>query len=162
MLFVLSMSRLYMLPAVRAWNSPSTPIAFLQTSLALGAVASTVFFCRLAQPPPYYRLLLVIALVLVAAGLAGAALLAPGHGLFGAKIGACLRPPGGGFSALHAFRLYALMAGTALLAVVVASKPGPVMGVAAPLAVLLAAFFLAAAGEIGGRFLFYGLLGRRP
>jgi anaerobic dimethyl sulfoxide reductase subunit C (anchor subunit) len=161
-LFILSMSRLYMLPAVPAWNSPSTPISFLLTSLVLGAASSTVFFCMSGEPPPYYRPLLVIALVLVATGFAGAALLAPGHGLFGMKPGACLRPPGGGASALHAFRLSALMAGVALLAIVVSSKSERVLGVAAPPAVLLAAFFLAAAGEIGGRFLFYGLLGRRP
>jgi len=161
-LFILSMSRLYMLPAVPAWNSPSTPISFLLTSLVLGAAASTVYFCKLAQPPPYYRPLLVITLVLVATGFAGAALLAPGHGLFGGKTGASLRPPGGGSSSLHAFRLSALMAGAVLLAIVVASKPGSILGVAAPQAILLAAFFLAAAGEIGGRFLFYGLLGRRP
>jgi anaerobic dimethyl sulfoxide reductase subunit C len=145
LLFILSMSRLYMLPAVPAWNSPSTPISFLLTSVVLGAAASTVFFGMFTDPPPFYRPLLVVTLVSVVAGLAGAALLAPG----------------GGTSALHAARLSALLAGAALLAVVVASKDGSVLGVAERPAVLLAAFFLATAGEISGRFLFYGLPGRR-
>jgi DMSO reductase anchor subunit len=162
LLFILSMSRLYMLPAVPAWNSPSTPISFLLTSVVLGAAASTVFFGMFTDPPPFYRPLLAVTLVSVVAGLAGAVLLAPGHGLFGVKPGPSLRPPGGGSSALHAARLSALLAGAALLAVVVASKDGPVLGVAEPPAVLLAAFFLAASGEISGRFLFYGLPGRRP
>jgi anaerobic dimethyl sulfoxide reductase subunit C (anchor subunit) len=161
LLFILSMARLYMLPAVPAWNRLSTPASFFLTSLDLGALAATVFFGVLTETPPFYQLLLVVALVLVTAGFVGAALLAPGHGLFGEKPGPSLRPPGGGNSGLHAARLSALLAGAALLAAVVTSKGGPVLGVAAHPGVLLAAFFLAAAGEISGRFLFYGLPGRR-
>jgi anaerobic dimethyl sulfoxide reductase subunit C (anchor subunit) len=160
-LFLLAMTKLYMLPAVPAWNHPSMPISFLLTALVLGISASTVFFRMFSEPPPFYRALLLASLLSVAAGLVGAVLLAPGRGLFGARPGPSLRPPGGGLSFFHAARIILLLAGTVMLAAVVVAKGSLVLGVAGRPTFLLAVFFTIAAAEVSGRFLFYSFSGPR-
>lgn len=159
-LFILAMSRLYMLPAVAPWNHAYTPVSFCLTSIVLGSAASAVFFVLSAERPDVSRVLPAVSLVSVLACLANAALLAPGRGIFGAKAGPSLRPPGVGTPRLHAARISGLSGAAILLAVGLAAGEGRFLGLAVRPIVLLAAFLLAAAGEISGRFLFYGLSGR--
>lgn len=160
-LFILAMSKLYMLPAVPAWNRLYTPLSFGLTSVILGAIAAAIFFSLSGESPSYYRSLLSVSLLSVVASFLSSALLAPGHGLSGAKPGPSLRPPGVGPSELYAARLSALLTGAVLLATVIAAKDGLVLGVATRPAFLSAVFFLVAAAEVSGRFLFYGLVGGR-
>lgn len=160
-LFILAMSRLYMLPAVAPWNHAYTPVSFCLTAFVLGSVASAVFFGLSAERPDAYRVLPAVSLVSVMACLVNAALLDPGRGLFGAKAGPSLRPPGVGMSRLHAARISGLSGAAVLLAAGMAAGEGRLLGIAARPIVFIAAFSLVAAGEISGRFLFYRLSGRR-
>jgi anaerobic dimethyl sulfoxide reductase subunit C (anchor subunit) len=159
--FILTMSRLYMLPSVQSWNRVYTPLSFCLTALVLGSLASVVFFGLSAAMPPFIGLLPVVSLVSVVACLASASLLAPGYGVFGAKPEPSLRQPGGTASWLHAARISGLLSAAVLLGAAVAAKDGPILGIAPRSAVFFAVFFLAAAGEVSGRFLFYSLSGRR-
>ena len=161
-LFILAMSRLYMLPAVAPWNHAYTPLSFCLSSLVLGSLASALFFGLSAERPGFYPILPALSLVSVGACLANAALLAPGRGTFGAKSRPSLRPPAAATSRLHAARISGLSGAAVLLAASVAAGEGPALGIASRPVILLAAFVLAASGEISGRFLFYGLSGRRP
>ncbi|MGZ7066248.1 MAG: dimethyl sulfoxide reductase anchor subunit family protein, partial [Candidatus Aminicenantales bacterium] len=62
-LFILAMSRLYMLPAIAPWNHAYTPLSFCLTSFVLGALASAVFFSLSAERPDAYRVLPAVSLV---------------------------------------------------------------------------------------------------
>ena len=160
-LFILAMSRLYMLPAVAPWNHAYTPLSFFLTSLVLGSVAAAVFFGLSAERPVAYRILPAVSLVFIMACLVNAAFLAPGRGIFGAKSGPSLRPPGLGTSRLHATRIFGLLGAAVLLATGIAAGEGRLLGIAVRPVVLIVVFLLVAAAEISGRFLFYGLSGRR-
>jgi anaerobic dimethyl sulfoxide reductase subunit C (anchor subunit) len=157
-LFVLAMSRIYMLPAVQAWNNLHTPLSFGLTSLVLGSMAGAAVFGRLADPPPFFRALIVTALFSVGASTINVFLLAPGRGLFGPKPDPALRPRFREPGLVHGARIFLLLAGLLLIA---AAGGGPVSSAAARTVALLAAFGLVAAAEIRGRVLFYGLSGRR-
>lgn len=161
LLFLLSMSKLYMLPSVPIWNRLYTPLSFFLTSAVLGACAA-VPLLRLPREDLWaVRPFLTFALCGLAASFLNAALLVPVYGVFGAKPLPSLRPPGVGSSLLHAVRLSSLVAGGIILAAVLTA--GEESGPAAEHtpAMLAAVFVLAAAGEVSGRFLFYGLPGRR-
>jgi anaerobic dimethyl sulfoxide reductase subunit C (anchor subunit) len=160
-LFLLAMSRLYMLPAVPAWNHFYTPLSFCLTALVLGAVAAAAFFGLSGDASAGARLYMTLSLFGVAASLVNAFLLAPGHGPFGVKRVASLRPPEGWLSSLHAARLVLLLAGAALLASLLAAGSGPVRKSACAPVLLTAVVLLVSAGEISGRFHFYSLPGRR-
>jgi len=160
-LFIMAMSRLYMLPAVAAWDHPHTPLSFGLTSLMLGSLASAAYFGLSANRPDFYPVLPTLALVAVGACLVNAALLAPGQGIFGAKSRPSLRPPGAATSRLHVARIAALSGAAVLLVAGVAAGEGRILGIAGRPVVLLASLLLAAAGEVSGRFLFYRLSGRR-
>jgi DMSO reductase anchor subunit len=149
-LFVASMARLYMLPSMQAWNGIHTPISFFLTSLLTGTLASLVFF-RVGglAGGRYLRALPAICLGLLAASFITAMLLSPQHGLFRARPGPSLRPPGRRFAGLHVARLACLLAGAAVL--VAAGPGGRVAGAAA-----LVAFLMVFAAEIFGRIVFYG------
>jgi anaerobic dimethyl sulfoxide reductase subunit C (anchor subunit) len=154
--FILTMARLYMLPAVPAWNGPFTPLSFFLTSVVLGATASSLFFSRFATAPPsLYRLMLVTAVTSAGTVLACAVLLTPGHGILEARAAPSLRPPGRTSGSLFAARLAMLLAGLVLLATAAFKAREEIRR---PL-LLVAAFSLVLAGEIAGRFLFYALAG---
>jgi DMSO reductase anchor subunit len=154
-LFILTMSRLYMLPALAVWNRPFTPLSFFLTSVALGAAASSVFFGSFAEPPVWYPTLPVAAMAAAGADLVCVALLTPGFGILRRRIAPSLKPPGRGPSSLFTVRVGMLLGGTVLLTASVLDGGGET---SRPI-LLLAAFFLIAAGETAGRFLFYALAG---
>ena len=160
-LFLLAMSKLYMLPAVRAWDHPYTPLSFSLTTVVLGGLAAAVFFGRPGPLQTSPRPFLMLSLFGIAGSFINALLLAPGHGPFGAKREASLRPPGGWLSRLHAARLMLLLTGAVLLVSLLVAGSRPAQKSAPATVLLMAAVLLASAGEISGRFHFYSLLGRR-
>jgi anaerobic dimethyl sulfoxide reductase subunit C (anchor subunit) len=161
LLLLLSMSRLYMMPSVPTWNRLYTPLSFFLTSAVLGACAAVLLLGLPREGPSAARPFLTLALCGLAASFLNAALLVPVHGVFGAKPRPSLRPPGVGSSLLHAVRLFLLVAGGVILAAILAAGEGRGPMAERVPAMLAAVFVLAAAGEVSGRFLFYGLSGRR-
>ena len=157
--FLLTMSKLYMLPSVPSWNQVHTPLSFFLTSAVLGACA--VAFLLSLGGPPMPRPFLALAICGLVASFLNAILLAPVYGVFGVKPRPSLRPPGAGSAFLHAARLFLFAAGGVILAVVLAvSEVSGLVAERAP-ALLVAVFALVTAGEVSGRFLFYGQSGRR-
>jgi anaerobic dimethyl sulfoxide reductase subunit C (anchor subunit) len=159
-LFLATMSKLYMLPSVPTWNRIYTPLSFFLTSAVLGALAAAFLLSWGGPPKPWP--FPALAFCGLAASFLNAVLLAPVYGVFGARPRPSLWPPGTGSAFLHAVRSFLLAAGGVILMIVLAAheetsleRPGR-----AP-ALLLAVFVLAVAGEVSGRFLFYGLSGRR-
>ena len=140
-LFLLSMTRIYMLRTVSFWNRAYTPLSFFLTALSVGALAAAWVRGGASGSGPFA----LSAILFVAADAAAALLVAPGYGLFGHRPGPSLRPPAARHGTLHIARLALLAA-----ALVLAGAGLP----AAALALVLAA-------GVAGRFLFYGLFGRR-
>ena len=154
-LFLGAMSRLYMLPAVPAWRSSYTPASFFLAAAVIGTSAAAVLFRLSPAASAWTRPLLAASIVSIAASFGGALLFAPGHGLFAARSVPSLRPREDGRAPLHALRLAALAAGSALLAAGLVERGAGRGGPGAPAAVIVGGFVLAAAGEVLGRVLFY-------
>ena len=144
-LFLLSMTRIYMLRTVPFWNRAYTPLSFVLTALSVGALAAACVRGAGAGGGSGSGPFVLSAFLFVAADAAAALLVAPGYGLFGHRPGPSLRPPAARHGTLHIARLALLGAALVLVA---AGLP------AAALALVLAA-------GVAGRFLFYGLFGRR-
>jgi anaerobic dimethyl sulfoxide reductase subunit C (anchor subunit) len=144
-LFLLSMIKLYMLETLPFWNQAYTPLSFLLTSLALGSMAAGIVF---------------LSFIFVAADFANSALMAPGHGLFGHRRGPSLRPPSEAPRYLHLTRLALSLAGAASLGVAWFGRTGWADAPLTGNGLLATAFTLVLAGQVIGRFLFYGLLTR--
>lgn len=156
-LFLGAMSRLYMLPAVPAWRGFYTPASFVLAAAVLGTSSAAVFFRVSPAASAWTRPLLAAAAVSVAASFGGALFFAPGHGLFGARPGPSLRPRGAAHTPLHLLRLASLAAGSGLLAAGLAAGGAGGGGTGATAVFIAGGFVLAAAGEVLGRVLFYGV-----
>jgi DMSO reductase anchor subunit len=63
---VYSISRLYMLRTVPAWNNPATPAAFFTTAFLLGAIAVDIFSFHSPNLPPTKPLILLLAIIQLA------------------------------------------------------------------------------------------------
>ncbi len=148
-LFLVSMSKLYMLRTVPPWNSAFTPLSFFLTSLALGALAAALVWGG--------AFVFLLAVIFVAVELAVSIFLAPGDGLFGHRPGPSLRPPVKLPRVLHLIRLGSLSAGLIVLGAALFPDLSELVGWEA---LRVAAFALVLAGQVIGRFLFYGLLAR--
>lgn len=159
-LLLATMSRLYMLPSVPGWNQIYTPLSFFLTSAVLGTCATTVLISLPAGGPPTPRPFLTLAFCGLIASLLNAIFFAPVHGLLGARPRPSLRPPGADSALLHGARLLFMASGGVILAAILASGEGRGQAVGRAPVALAAVFVLAAAGEVSGRFLFYGLSGR--
>ncbi len=161
-LFVWSMSNVYMLRSVPAWDHGHTPVSFFLTAALLGSLTAAVFSGFRSGGGPPSKAFLAAVLVLVAAAFLWALLTAPAHGTFGARPPASLVPPGGASSALHAARLIMLVLGSlALAAALWREGPAPALGAKAGLAAPVGlAWVLVLVGEVLGRFHFYGQVGR--
>ncbi len=160
-LLLLTMSRLYMLPSVPSWNRAYTPVSFLLTAMALGAVSVACLISFHGGVPSLARPFLILSLCALVGSFASSVLIAPVHGVFGARPRPSVRPPVAGSALLHAARLFLLAAGGLMLAAILAAAQGRGPGVGHAPVMLALGFVLITAGEVCGRFLFYGLSGQR-
>lgn len=159
-LFLVSMSKLYMLPTVPPWNQAYTPLSFFMTSLSLGALAAALIRGSGAETPSRSGAFILLSFVLVAADAALSLLIAPGHGVYGHRPCRSLRPPAEAHRTIHLARLALLLAGLALIvAAMIAGEGRAGLGLGGN-GFLAAALVLVLAGQVAGRFLFYGLLAR--
>ncbi|MCX6569026.1 MAG: dimethyl sulfoxide reductase anchor subunit [Candidatus Aminicenantes bacterium] len=159
-LFLVSMSKLYMLPSVPIWNQAYTPLSFTLTALNLGAM-TTAFVTRFRSiPRDYSTIFLFLSFFCVGVEILIALFIAPRHGLYGFRPGPSLRPPDKTPRLLHLGRLTFLAAGLLLLGAALIPKGDWTSAAPGPNGLLVMAFVLVLAGEVAGRFLFYGLLAR--
>jgi anaerobic dimethyl sulfoxide reductase subunit C (anchor subunit) len=159
-LFILSMSKLYMLQTVPPWNQAYTPLSFFMTSLSLGALAAALVRATGAETPSRSGAYILFAFVFVAAEAALSFLISPGHGVYGHRPGPSLRPPGEARRTIHLARLALLLAGLALIGAAMIATEGRAASGLGGNGLLAVALALVLAGQIAGRFLFYGLFGR--
>jgi len=153
-LFLVSMGKLYMLGSVPPWDAAYVGASFFLTVLILGAMAAAwVTGSPGGEEWSYLSALWTAASFFIAADILFAAFVTPVFGLAGYRPKPSLRPPARIPLALHLGRL-AFLAGGLLLIVPAVSGDVP-GGLRLPLA-----FALVLAGEIAGRFLFYGLAPR--
>jgi DMSO reductase anchor subunit len=160
MLFIVSMVRLYMLPAMPAWAGAYTPLSFFLTMLVLGAVGTEIMVRGLAGPGAFDLNLTGTALLLVAAEILLAVFLAPRHGLLGVRPGPSLRPMDDSPRRFHRARIVLLALGSIFLALDLATGGNDIMNKKGTGLVLFLAFAFTLAGEVAGRFHFYGLVSR--
>jgi anaerobic dimethyl sulfoxide reductase subunit C (anchor subunit) len=162
MLFLLSMSMIYMLRTVPFWNRAYTPLSFLLTSLSLGSLAAALVRSAGANGPSRPGLFVLLSFLFVAGDAATAVLITPGYGIFGHRPGPSLRPPAARHRTVHLIRLAFLVAALGPVGAVM-TDGGARAGAPRDSGMLLAAALaLVLAGQVAGRFLFYGLFGRRP
>jgi anaerobic dimethyl sulfoxide reductase subunit C (anchor subunit) len=159
-LFILSMSKLYMLQTIPPWNRAYTPLSFFLTSLSLGALAAALVMGAGGRKPSQAALFILLSFILVAADVTVAFFIAPGHGVFGHRPGPSLRPPGEAHLTLHLARLALLLTGLALIRGAMIAGEGRASGGLRGKGLLTVALALVLAGQVAGRFLFYGLFGR--
>lgn len=159
-LFLASMAKLYMLPALPVWRQGYTPVSFFLASFALGALATEIVVRTVAGPGVFGLDLMRGAQVLILLEILLAVLLVPRHGILGVRPEPSLRPSGGPPRLLHAIRIVLLAAGFAFAASDIGSGAGSIMNEKGAGPTLLLAFAAVLAGEVVGRFHFYGLVGR--
>lgn len=159
-LFLASMARLYMLPALPVWRRSYTPVSFFLTSFALGALATEIVVRTVAGPGVFGLDLMRGAQVLILTEIFLAILLAPRHGVFGVRPEPSLRPSGGSPRLLHAARIVFLAAGLVFITSDIGSGANSIMNEKGTGPALLLALASVLAGEVAGRFHFYSLVGR--
>jgi len=159
-LFLVSMTRLYMLPTLPAWRDVFTPLSFLLTTLVLGALFTDVVVRAVAGPGAFDLNLTGIALILVGAEILLAVFKAPWHGLRGVRPGPSLRPAGVPPRLLHGVRLAGLALGLVFIVLEIATGGNDIMNDPGATPALLLAFAFILAGEAAGRFHFYSLVPR--
>jgi len=160
LLFIASMVKLYMLPALPVWNSGYTPLSFFLTTFVLGALGTELVVRSVAGPGAFDLDLTKISLVLVVAEIGVAVSLAPRHGLRGVRPGRSLRPEDGSPRSLHPVRIALLAAGVVFLVLDMATGGNAIMNERGTGPALLLASGLILAGEVAGRLHFYGLVPR--
>jgi len=159
-LFILSMSKLYMLPTVPPWNQAYTPLSFFLTSLSLGALAAALIRGLGAEALSRSAVFIMLSFIFAAAEAALSFLAAPGHGVFGYRSGPSLRPPAEAPRFLHRTRLALSLAAIVLIGAALRAGSGRSEGGQVPAVLLASAFAVLLSGQFLGRFLFYGLLTR--
>lgn len=158
--FVVSMAKLYMLPALPAWRSVFTPLSFFLTMLVLGAVGAEAGVRALAGPGAFELPLTGMALFLIAAEILLALLFVPRHGLRGVRPGPSLRPSLDAPRRFHLARIVLLALGSVGLALDLATGGNDIMNEKGIGPAFFLAFIFVLAGEVAGRFHFYGLVAR--
>ncbi len=161
-LFLVSMSKLYMLPSVPIWNQAYTPLSFAMTALNLGAMATALVLRVRGIPRDHSTIFLLISFCCVGVEILLALFVAPRHGLYGFRPGPSLRPPDKTPKLLHLGRLTFFAAGLFLLGAALIPRDDWAGGGSGPgwNGFLAMAFVFVLAGQVTGRFLFYGLLTR--
>ena len=159
-LFLLSMSKLYMLETFPPWNSAYTPFIFFLTSLSLGALATELILGTGEWGTFPAGPFLILAFLSIAAEVAIAFFISPGQGVFGGRPVPSLRPPAEAPRSLHPARLAFMIAAFVLIGAVLMMGNSRADHDPARDVLLVAALALVLAGQVTGRFLFYGLLTR--
>jgi anaerobic dimethyl sulfoxide reductase subunit C len=159
--FLVSMSKLYMLETLAAWNTSATLVSFFMSALTLGAMAAA-WIMRSAAGEGASGLpgLLGASLLFIAVDIFAAALLTPVHGALALRPRPTLRPPAPAPRLLYLGRMGLLILSSILLALTTTWNGPGTAGTPGVGMVLSAAFVLALSGEVAGRFLFYGLVPR--
>ena len=160
-LFLLSMAKIYMLPAVPVWNRIFTPVSFLFSALLIGTVAASIALAGSGGSYELTKAAIIAAILLVLLDLASAALFAPPRGPSVRNPGASLRPHIVNAAYLiHTARLALLAAGfSALTSAYVDGFYTGIAGRKGPWK-LIVALILILAGEAAGRVFFYSLVPR--
>jgi anaerobic dimethyl sulfoxide reductase subunit C (anchor subunit) len=157
MMFLVSMSKLYMLGSLPPWNQAYTGISFVLTAGTLGGMGAA-WLLGISPGRPFPSFLWAIALVCLLGDIWFATLLTPRYGIAGFRLEPSLRPPPRETRLLHLVRL-AFLAGGLFSSVLAMARGFETSGESArPL--MIFAFVLVLLGEIVGRFLFYGLVPR--
>jgi anaerobic dimethyl sulfoxide reductase subunit C (anchor subunit) len=169
-LFLVSMGRLYILKSVPPWDAAYIGTSFFLTAMILGAMATArVTGSPLGQGWSYLSALWTAALFFIAADVLFAAFVSPVFGLVGYRPKPSLRPPARVSRVLHLGRLVLLAGGSILIVLATAANLPPASGNPGSAMArstgrsglfLTLAFALVLAGEVAGRFLFYGLAPR--
>lgn len=159
-LFLVSMAKLYMLPTQPAWSGAYTPLAFLLTTLVLGAVTTELVVRGVAGPGVFPLELAAVALALAVAEIGLAVVAAPRHGLRGVRPGPSLRRIDEAARSAHRIRIALIAAGCAALVWDLTSGGNDILNERGWGAPLVLAFAFVLAGEAAGRFHFYGLVGQ--
>ena len=160
-LFLVSMSKLYMLASVPPWASPYTGISFFITALTLGAMTTVwITGSPAGDPSSYLSRLWTASLFFLAGDIFFAALLAPQYGVAGLRLGPSLRPLPRVPRLLHRGRLALLAGGLLIMALAIVTNIPGAAGGSSSWPVMTLAFVLVLLGEIAGRFFFYGLVPR--
>ncbi len=156
-LFLLSMSKIYVLKAIPVWNGAFTVLSFFLTALVLGALVSSFIFSLPIELNAWGRTMAAVSFVLLAADFANAVLFSPQYGIWGTREKASLKPPGVYHPVLHLLRLALFLPGIIFFGGVVLGGGSWLESGGLVFAVLPVCFLSAFAGEIIGRILFYGL-----
>lgn len=157
-LFLVSMIKLYTLPTLPAWRGGRASVSFSLTALVLGALTAETVIRAVAGPGAFSVDLTAVSAVLIAVGLVWAAVLAPRSGSLARP---SLRPDPGPSRSLHAVHLAGLASGLAFVIADLVRGGDRLMDERGAGPLLLLALGSVLAGEIAGRFVFYGLV-RRP
>ncbi len=160
-LFLLSMAKLYMLPSVPVWKGSYTPLSFLSTTLALGAVSTELAVRVVAGPGALDVGLVPVALAFIVVEILLAILVVPRHGLMGVRPAPSLRPDEAPPRFLRGARFVLLAAALVCGAIDILTGGGRIMNERGASPPLLLMFLCVLASEIAGRLEFYGLV-RRP
>ena len=167
--FLVSMTRIYMVPGIPAWNRAATPFSFIVATAVLGSLGGLVggeIAARargaaaagdFLQSSSWGRVLAIIAAALVALSVVGHALLTPRHGVLGRRAAPSLKPDVVPPAVFFALRLVLLAGcGVVLLAALRPALKGGPGGEGGAIFVWIA-FGLAVSSELLARFSFYGL-----
>lgn len=159
-LFLFSMAKLYMLPAIPAWRGTYTPLSFLSTTLVAGALTTEVTARAVAGPGALAVPLMPLALAVIAGEIVMAAVATPRAGIRGCRPAPSLRPGDPPPPFFHRVRIAALAAGLIFVGIDLASGANDILNGPGPGPFLLPAFLCVIAAETAGRFHFYGLAPR--
>ena len=162
-LFLVSMSKLYMLETLSPWNSAYTGMSFFLTTMTLGALAAACVGRIFVGPRDpnrfgYLSSFWLVAVFFIMANALFAVLLTPHHGLDRFQRRPSLRPPAAASRLLYLGRL-ALLAGGFVLILLSEFVGGPEW-IAGRIPVLCVPFALILSSEVAGRFLFYSFVPR--
>ena len=160
LLFLMSMAKLYMLPTLPAWSDIFTPLSFFLTAFNLGAMVTEIIIHGRGVQGVFELDLLFLSFIFVLVEILLTVFIAPRHGVFGSRPAPSLRPDGGSPGALHWGRVALLGAGLFFIAIAMGAGIDDLMTDRGPGLALVLAFVFVLAGEVAGRFHFYGLVVR--
>jgi DMSO reductase anchor subunit len=159
-LFLVSMSKLYVLESVPPWDPAYIGISFFLTTVILGAMALALVT---GSPPgnrSYLSALWAASFFFIAGDLLIAVFVTPVHGLVGYRPTPSLRPPARVSRLLYFGRLGLLAGGFIVLVMAMSARGFAEDGGRGSRLLLSVVFALVLASEVAGRFLFYGLVPR--